>query len=1793
VELPAAIGYGTHGSQSLPFWTYPRAQDLDSDGRAELTIGGDVWTFNGTTFRRVYQFSAEDWPEASRARFADLNGDGLKDLLFPHTDFAGSHTSFHWATRQGLPSGEFGPRSDQSLLTTYDECVPDPFPPMSGTPANCPPGTRSPVMTYPLGDGREGILLVGAFAFPGTAQILPETAITRPDSLISADRAVLMSDVNGDGLLDQVAGTPAGIEVAMNTGNGFLAYRPYYGTAAARADLQLDFNGDGRPDHLDKTAPNVAGMDIRLSTGQGSVAVPSRVPPGVFATGSVGKQFRYLCTPKCAPGTPLSVCDPSKTWTTEDFIAFSCSRDNKADMCEQPWEDPIGTDFTCECAPGTTGACVTETVPAAAADYNLITTLDWNGDGLADIATMDDPNDNPATATLRIWVRNGKKPDVLKTVTTGLGAKTAIAYEPITNGDVYEAGTSCTYPSKCVTKGMWVVSEVRHDRGLSSNGAPVVNDDVVRYRYRDGRTDLKGRGFLGFAEQEVTRVVAPSAANGQVGFTESTRSVFEHAFDDGDFDTDTDQFTLTGYASLIETRWTDTAGGVNRGIRQRMTPELRRGVAGAPTSAANQKVFRVFTKRTLVEEFENSLPDPLPPIDGDSGGREYKRQNEVVRQRDNYGNLTWEEATVRWRTARNGAVETAKTESTTVFEETISPTAFSPKRFLGLAESQSTVATYRGSTSEARVTRYIYEPGDVERGISSGATSQPGGGADLELTTRYVRNQEGLPEEIKVEDTTGQRRITTIKYDSLERLYPTRVTNPVGHVTTRIFNPAVDAAVLEVDPNKIVKKSFFDGFGRPKGAKGSGRVAATLTYERRSDVEPFAITTTTLEGRSRRQVIFDRLGRQTAVQATDFDGNWVASRTTFDELGRVQSVQRPYGSSELSYDDFGRVTLTQRDDEAGVALPPQNRKLAFVQNLYEDYFQVTTIDEVNHRKTTITDGLGQLRTVRERIDQRDVTTSMEYVPFGLLWKVTTPGGTTESIYDVLGRPKTVTSPDTGMTTTFYNAFGEVRQQVDAEQRITDFLEMDNLGRPAHRRDTHGSEVLSTRFDYDTGPNGLGRLGSARSPDQVVTAMAYDARFGALERTELTIPGHNEGRPFVTETRFDDFGRVDRIAYPETGGAQPPFTVKHSYRPASEQLETVSDANDSSRVFWKANARDALGRILDESFDSGAVQSERRYQPLTGRLHTIVTNRGGTGVQNLEYDFRADGSLAYRRDRHNSFHEGFQYDDLDRLTRWYATDVHKSDTSASNWSVTWQYDPSDRGNLWRRVATDGQGIQTIAQAYDRIGNAGPHAVTGSTLWPTIFGYDRTGNVTFHPGLGTISYTPFNLPRRVEGPAGTVEYLYDAFGGRVRKHAATTGVMTLYAQGLYEQRMSAAGVEHVFMVNSADRVIAQVRRTGAGSDEVTYLYGDHVGSVDALQTGAGQAQKVKFDPFGNRLSFDGAGRPNVRLSAGGVMGSASSVTRGFTGHEMESDLGVVNMGGRIYDPRLGRVLQADPFVTAAFRSQSWNRYSYVNNSPLRYIDPSGYCFNRWDEESYDPAYDHCNRPEAIGDPSVAADHAWFENYNDTIYVVNNERFATFGEAAGFLAHLKETRLTDVAWANAALDAARKQAYEQGQVLGKTIGNLPVEIAGGTEAERAQAMAALNRIFTESAHGRMLRGMLEARSDAGVIDTRTRPLQIVITPPGGWPNKGGSFAQPGKNIIALDVAQVGMQYTTLNGTRPMSYERILAHEVAHSATGLGDVDVPYMAPDNRMSIVRYHENVIMRELGDNHDRSDYYSP
>jgi len=88
-----------------------------------------------------------------------------------------------------------------------------------------------------------------------------------------------------------------------------------------------------------------------------------------------------------------------------------------------------------------------------------------------------------------------------------------------------------------------------------------------------------------------------------------------------------------------------------------------------------------------------------------------------------------------------------------------------------------------------------------------------------------------------------------------------------------------------------------------------------------------------------------------------------------------------------------------------------------------------------------------------------------------------------------------------------------------------------------------------------------------------------------------------------------------------------------------------------------------------------------------------------------------------------------------------------------------------------------------------------------------------------------------------------------------------------------------------------------------------------------------------------------------------------TKRFTGQYHEEALGLYFYGARWYDPLIGRFTQADTLIPDPGDPQSLNRYSYVGNNPLRYVDPGGHSFRDADESNTCGTGEDCSTGEEI--------------------------------------------------------------------------------------------------------------------------------------------------------------------------------------------------------------------------------------
>jgi len=119
------------------------------------------------------------------------------------------------------------------------------------------------------------------------------------------------------------------------------------------------------------------------------------------------------------------------------------------------------------------------------------------------------------------------------------------------------------------------------------------------------------------------------------------------------------------------------------------------------------------------------------------------------------------------------------------------------------------------------------------------------------------------------------------------------------------------------------------------------------------------------------------------------------------------------------------------------------------------------------------------------------------------------------------------------------------------------------------------------------------------------------------------------------------------------------------------------------------------------------------------------------------------------------------------------------------------------------------------------------------------------------------------------------------------------------------------------------------------KLRYTHTDHpsTGSGHRLGSSSGQTDTAGNATADSYLCYYAYGG----LRSG--VPSAATTDRTFTGQKSDGT-GLMYYNARYYDPALGTFLSPDTLVPDAGNPQSFNRYSYVYNNPLKYVDPSGH-------------------------------------------------------------------------------------------------------------------------------------------------------------------------------------------------------------------------------------------------------------
>jgi RHS repeat-associated protein len=291
--------------------------------------------------------------------------------------------------------------------------------------------------------------------------------------------------------------------------------------------------------------------------------------------------------------------------------------------------------------------------------------------------------------------------------------------------------------------------------------------------------------------------------------------------------------------------------------------------------------------------------------------------------------------------------------------------------------------------------------------------------------------------------------------------------------------------------------------------------------------------------------------------------------------------------------------------------------------------------------------------------------------------------------------------------------------------------------------------------------------------------------------------------------------------------------------------------------------------------------------------------------------------------------------MNRLTRFDVT----TDVEVRGFALTKDYEYDAIGNMISQT-----GIGTYRYTDSRYG---PHAVDHAG--DRVYGYDAVGNMTNRNG-DSITYNPLNKPATLANHTNnkTVTFTYGVGGARYQKQTSD-GKYTFYIGKAYEEQVEDNTEKQICYISLGGKTIGthtEVKdtnyvTTNPNYNEATfnrYFHTDALGSITAITDDTGTVvERRSYEPFGKIRAMDYGTNNNT------IANTTLQTTRAFTGHEQIAELsGLVHMNARVYDSDIGRFLSADTMIQDPHDSQSYNRYSYVRNNPLKYTDPTG---NSW--------------------------------------------------------------------------------------------------------------------------------------------------------------------------------------------------------------------------------------------------------
>ena len=1162
-------------------------------------------------------------------------------------------------------------------------------------------------------------------------------------------------------------------------------------------------------------------------------------------------------------------------------------------------------------------------------DVEGVFAADWTGDGDLGIMRI---NYQDKRAVYNKDLRSNTAQQRITKITNGFGVETQINYDLLTNRGVYTRGLGAdelTYgrgsPVFDLITPSHVVSEVISDAPGYVNGIYDADNTVsVSYKYHGYRAQSGGRGSLGF--ERITTYDPVSAV--------TTETLYQQDFPYTGMPKATISYLGEPQTDALADDGTTTIVASQRLGYARNTNAFHR--------LHGNSVYFPYLQQS--EETQYSLNDAGTATTTIST---VNTTNVYEVKSDNHTNLK----TVTAITKDSAGVEVSKVITGNIYNDDSVD-----NWWLGRV-SETTVTHHRADAYPAKdITRTTEFSYDADSGLLTTEITAPG--LDNQLTTLHCYDSWGNETAAITHTNVGviscdSKNITTddditkvfrrkvYSYDDNGR-YLTQKGNDLFAAMERVESRnSLGLPTKTIDINGVVTNIGYDSFGKQYFTSNSlGQMSKTVhSY---STIGPAIshtkfVETTTGAGQATVIQYYDVMGRKIASAKQGFaDNSWIIQQVGYDQLGQKVKESMPYYIGESIYwnettlDEFGRpqsMVSADSNSTTDVKYEGLTRTTEITFNTPNGSETLTQVEVKNE--------LGENATMQ---DAAEGTLSYIYNATGNLTKVIGVDGTEiVNTYDDWGRKIAMVDPDKGNWAYEYNALDEQVKQTSANNFVTRTYR-DSIGRTIERNVSGTNVNDSTTYDYVVDTDKVSHLLQSESDKNQTKQYVYDG-FGRATLLRTSI----DGKTYSQQTTFDQYGRVFQKFDADAtslSGCIVNGTVKGTCWGIQNQYnsrgyltlkkEARNGAANDATVYYQVTAMDALGNVSEFNQNDDKIASRKTFNQANGQLIEIVATKGGVAIQNNEYTFDGLGNLRSRTNHTLATNtqgqsETFQYDKLNRLTHINAEEQVKY---FANGNIRWKKDVG-------------------SYCYN---SARPHAVSGigsDGCSTQSYGYDNNGNMTSGRDR-TIGYSHFDKPVLITSSNGdTTSFSYGTNRARY-KRVTTENVdgedvtTTTYYLGNVE--VESKSNSSVVVTRRMLPGAIELQRSN-GTREISYLLKDHLGSLDTITDENGDIkQKLHFDAWGKKTVLDN-GEVIATLQGFSTLSLSQLLDitkRGFTDHESVDHADIIHMNGRIYDPTLGRFLQADPFIQAHKNSQSYNRYSYVLNNPLSYTDPSGYFF-----------------------------------------------------------------------------------------------------------------------------------------------------------------------------------------------------------------------------------------------------------